>query len=271
VTAAITHYVTRVREGFVDGICVIKVDGRLTIGEASQGFRAYVEQQISDGHRNFILDLTDLVQVDSTGISDLAIVSTRARMRTGKIVVVTQPKSRVTGALIVTKLVSIFETVSTMQDALAKFDSEAGVASTVEYKEKYSVAVEKDKHGEKLVVNDNISNTPGRTEYRVRKIPPDNDNSKRLNPASLIIVVFVALVTLGLTIAGLVWAAKVISSVSLLILIFTLALLIFILLCSLVLLLSGHLSEKTTAKLFGTILGKLPGLNAFLPKRSGTK
>jgi hypothetical protein len=54
-------------------------------------------------------------------------------------------------------------------------------------------------------------------------------------------------------------------------LIFTLALLIFIMLCALVLLMSGHLSEKMAAKLFGAVLGRLPGLSAFLPKHSNSK
>jgi len=92
------------------------------------------------------------------------------------------------------------------------------------------------------------------------------ESLKRLNPSSLILVVLVGLGTLALTIAGLVWAAKVISSVTLLILIFTLALLIFVLLSAVVLLLSGHLSERTAAKLFGGVLGKLPGLSAWVPR-----
>lgn len=94
---------------------------------------------------------------------------------------------------------------------------------------------------------------------------------KRFSPSSLILVVLVGLVTLGVTITGLVWAAKVISSVALLVLIFTLALLIFIVLSAVVLLISGHMSEKTAAKLFGGVLGKLPGLTTWLPKTSSTK
>jgi len=241
----------------------------MNIGEASAGFRRYLQQQISDGHRNFILDLSDVSFVDSTGIGELFAAASRIKMRTGKIVLIDSPAIR--GVLALTRLSKIFEQASDVAAAIAKFrEGKADFPRKIDYEDKFSITIEEDKLGKKMVVNDNVSSQPTRVEYKVRDIPPE-EPSKSLSPASLIAVVFVALVTLALTIGGLVWAAKAISSIPLLILIFTLAILIFVMLCALVLLLSGHLSEKTAAKLFGTVLGKLPGLGAWLPKHSATK
>ena len=267
--AKITHYATRVQGGFFEDICVIKVDGRITLGEPSSGFRKYLQQQISDGYRNFIWDFSDVDYVDSSGLGELLAAATRIKMRTGKIVLIDSPGIR--GPLALTKLGTVFEYASDVAAAIAKFrEGEADLARKIEYEDKFSITIEKNKQGKKMVVTDNISTQPTRVEYKVRDIPPD-EPSKRLGPASLIVVVLIALVTLGLTIGGLVWAAKAISSLTILVLIFTLALLIFVMISSIVLLLSGYLSEKTAAKLFGTVLGKLPGLNAFLPKHSNSK
>jgi len=60
VTARITHYVTRLQEGLVEDICVIKVKGRITLGEGSAGFRKYIQQRIDDGLRNFVWDFSEV-------------------------------------------------------------------------------------------------------------------------------------------------------------------------------------------------------------------
>lgn len=191
------------------------------------------------------------------------------RSRAGKVVLISSPG--VHEKLTLTKLWGVFENADDLASAFAYFPGRTNQPQQdVEYEDKFAITIEKDKSGKKMVVTDNISDHPGRVEYKVRDIPPD-ESPKRLTPLSLILVVLVGLGTLGVTIAGLVWAAKVIASVALLVLIFTLALLIFIVLSAVVLLLSGHLSEKTASKLFGGVLRKLPGLSAWLPKTSSAK
>jgi anti-sigma B factor antagonist len=260
---------TRLQEGFVEDICVIKVEGRITLGDGSSAFRKYIQQRITDGQRNFIWDLSGVSLIDSSGLGELVSALTRVQLRTGKMVLITSRGIR--DKLTITSLYTVFETAEDLTSAFKYFPGRTSQPEhDVKYEDKFAITIEKDKSGKKMVVTDNISDHPGRVEYNVRDIPPE-ETPKRLNPSSLIFVVLVGLGTLAVTIAGLVWAAKVISSVALLVLIFTLALLIFILLSAVVLLLSGHLSEKTASKLFGGVLGKLPGLGAFLPKTSGRK
>lgn len=260
---------TRLQEGFVEDICVIKVEGRITIGEASEAFRHYIQQRITDGQRNFIWDLSDVTTIDSSGLGELVSALTRVQSRTGKLVLITN--RGIDDRLKITSLHTIFKIAEDLNAAFEYFPGRTSQPERdVKYEDKFAITIEKDKSGKKMVVTDNISDHPSRVEYNVRDIPPD-DSPKRLAPASLVLVVLVGLGTLAVTIVGLVWAAKVISSVALLVLIFTLALLIFIVLSAVVLLLSGHLSEKSASKLFGGVLGKLPGLGAFLPKTSGPK
>jgi anti-sigma B factor antagonist len=255
---------TRLQEGFVEDICVIKVEGRITIGDGSSAFRKYIQQRITDGQRNFIWDLSGVSFVDSSGLGELVSAATRVRLRTGKMVLI--PNRGVREKLTLTSLAAVFEMAEDLTSAFAYFPGRTSQPQNdVKYEDKFAISIEEDKSGKKMVVTDNISDKPGRVEYNVRDIPPE-ESLKRLSPSSLVLVVLVGLGTLGVTIAGLVWAAKVISSIALLILIFTLALLIFIVLSAVVLLLSGHLSEKTASKLFGGVLGKLPGLSAWLSR-----
>lgn len=267
-TAKITHYVTRLQEGFVEDICIIKVEGRITLGDGSSAFRQYIQQRITDGHRNFIWELSEVQFVDSSGFGEFVSAFSRVRMRAGRVVLV--PSTGIRNYLQISKLYTVFEVVDDFESALALFPRTKEPPAEVKYEDKFAITIEKDKSGKKMVVTDNITDHPGRVEYKVRDIPPD-EPPKRLAPSALILVVVVGLVSLGLIVAGLVWAAKVISSIVVLVLIFTLALLIFIMLSAVVLLLSGHLSEKTATKLFGGVLGKLPGLSAWLPKTSVAK
>ena len=82
---------------------------------------------------------------------------------------------------------------------------------------------------------------------------------------------FVALALLALLIYGLVWVTKQVSSIPLLVLIFCVALLFFLTVIAVVLLLSGHFSEKTVGKLLTGVLGKVPGLGTLLPKLATRK
>ena len=94
---------------------------------------------------------------------------------------------------------------------------------------------------------------------------------QRLSLAKTAGVAFAALAILALLIFGFVWVAKQVSSVPLLLLIICAALLFFLILAAVVLLISGHLSERLAEKLFTGVLGKIPGLDKFLPKTATKK
>lgn len=264
----ITHYVTRIQEGSFEGICVIHVSGRLTLGESSSGFRNYIQQRISDGLRFFILDFSDLQYVDSSGVAELVSAFTRIKMRAGKVVLLSCRSIK--DALEITRLKTVFEIADDLSQALSKFRGESfSNVPDISYEDKFSITVEEDKGKKTLVVNDKLSEEPHRIEYKIREIP--SEDSKSFTPKSLVLVVLTSVITLGVMIFGLIWAVRAVSSLVLLTLVFSIALLFFIILVVLVLLLSGHLSEKTASKLFGGVLAKVPGLGLWVPKASAKK
>jgi len=51
------------------GIHVVDVHGRLTIGESSEQLSDFVQKMMNEGARKIIMNLNDIPQIDSSGIS----------------------------------------------------------------------------------------------------------------------------------------------------------------------------------------------------------
>ena len=90
----------------VGSVTVAHVSGNLT----SDGKDAFADQMIefvSDGDALIVLDLAGLETIDSSGLSSMINIVTRARMRGGD-VALTAPNAFVTGVLDVTRLNKFF-------------------------------------------------------------------------------------------------------------------------------------------------------------------
>lgn len=257
-------FTTRVQEGFVENICIVKVTGRIVLGDESRNFREYVEGKVSEGFRFFILDCSDVTFIDSTGLGVLAAVFVRIKMRAGQMVLIGSPDIR--EKLQITKFSAVFDVATDIGKAIEHFKGhQVEAPPEIKYEEKFSVAVEENKGQKKVVVSDNFSGQRSRSEYPVREIP-EKKTPIVVSPKALLSVVVVAVLTLASVMLGLILAARAVASTALLVVIFGLALLFLILLTAVVLLLSGHLSEKTASKLFGGVLGKIPGLAPWTKK-----
>jgi anti-sigma B factor antagonist len=261
----ISSYVSRIQEGVVEGVYVVKLSGRINLGEGSAAFRKYFEARLSEGVRFYVLDLTDITFIDSSGIGELSMGAARIRMRSGKVVVVASRS--VMDLLQVTKLLSVFDIASSVDDALASFRVTDAPSSKIEFKDQFSIKIEESKGQKTMVVDDQISPEKEVMKYPVREIPPPD----RLTIKGMAGVALSSLVILGLLVVGLVWVTKQVASIPLLVLIFCVALLVCICLLGLLLLLSGHVSEKTAEKLFSGVLGKIPGLGTWVPKVAARK
>jgi anti-sigma B factor antagonist len=55
----------------IDGVTVLHLSGRLTLGDATTRFRAVIEELIAAGKPNILLDLHEVTHLDSSGIGEL--------------------------------------------------------------------------------------------------------------------------------------------------------------------------------------------------------
>src|SRR5436309_12768003 len=63
----------------VDGIVVVDMSGRLTIGEPVLLLRETLRVQVNDGARQFVFNLGEVSYIDSSGLGDLVSAYTTVR------------------------------------------------------------------------------------------------------------------------------------------------------------------------------------------------
>ena len=74
-----------------NGIYVLEVHGRLTIGEASEQLTDALQSTIERGARKVIVNLNGVPQIDSSGISSLVRISIRLARENGAMHIVCGP------------------------------------------------------------------------------------------------------------------------------------------------------------------------------------
>jgi anti-sigma B factor antagonist len=102
------------------GIHFIDIHGRLTIGDPSEMLSEFVQKLIKEGARKVIVNLNDIPQIDSSGISVLVKLSISLARHGGALHLVTG-QGRVRDALTVTRLVEAIPTYETEELAKTGF------------------------------------------------------------------------------------------------------------------------------------------------------
>ena len=108
------------------GIHFVEVHGRLTIGDPSEHLNEFVKKLMDQGARKLVINLNDIPQIDSSGISVLVKISI-ALARLGGGLHLVSKHGRVRDALTVTRLVEAFPTFDTEESA-KKFEAHGASA-----------------------------------------------------------------------------------------------------------------------------------------------
>jgi anti-sigma B factor antagonist len=102
-----------------EGIAIIALKGRLTVGEASSA-REEVNKLVAAGRFNVIFDLGGVDYIDSTGLGSLVICFTSIKKAGGALKLLNLNRRNIE-LLVLTKLHTIFEVFSDEQDAVNSF------------------------------------------------------------------------------------------------------------------------------------------------------
>lgn len=102
-----------------EGVTILGLKGRLTVGEASV-LRERVSQVIASGRVKIVCDLTHVDYVDSTGLGSMVICFTSLKKAGGALKLLNLNKRNIE-LLLLTKLHTIFEVFSDEQDAVNSF------------------------------------------------------------------------------------------------------------------------------------------------------
>ncbi len=103
-----------------NGIHVLEVRGRLTIGEPAEQLNEALQSMVQRGGRKVVINLNGVPQIDSSGISSLVRISIQLAREGGAVHLVCGP-GRVRDALTVTRLIEAIPTYNSDSAAIARF------------------------------------------------------------------------------------------------------------------------------------------------------
>jgi len=104
--------------------------GRMVLSEhpADDVLKERVAAQLREGRRRFVVDLHQVSQMDTSGLTTLAAAYIAVRRQQGRIVLV-NPPTRVRELLRTTRLDTLFEVFDREDDAIASLGQEAPAGS----------------------------------------------------------------------------------------------------------------------------------------------
>lgn len=102
------------------GVHYLHINGRLTIGEPSEHLVDFTQNLLAQGARKMVVNLNDIPQIDSSGISALVKLSISLARKGGGLHLICGP-GRVRDALTVTRLVEAIPTFDNEHAATAGF------------------------------------------------------------------------------------------------------------------------------------------------------
>ena len=104
----------------VDGVEVISLQGKITIGSGDTQLREVISNALSAGKNKVLLDMSGVTTIDSSGIGELVGSYTTVTNRGGKLKLLHLP-AKLNELLHVTQLITVFEVYENEQEAVKSF------------------------------------------------------------------------------------------------------------------------------------------------------
>ncbi len=105
----------------VDGVTILDLSGRITLGEGSGTLRDAVRDLVSKGSKKILLNLDEVDYIDSSGLGELVAAYTAVKNSGGDLKLVNLTK-KVSDLLVITKLATVFDVKEDEAAAVASFD-----------------------------------------------------------------------------------------------------------------------------------------------------
>lgn len=104
----------------VDGVTILDLSGRITLGEGSVQLRDAIRDLLTKGQKQILLNLADVNYIDSSGIGELVSAYTTVRNQGGELKLLNLTK-KVHDLLQITKLYTVFDVKDDEASAIASF------------------------------------------------------------------------------------------------------------------------------------------------------
>jgi anti-sigma B factor antagonist len=103
-----------------DGVTILDLKGKITIGVGDVALRNAVQDAINSGATKVVINLKDVTTIDSSGVGELVSAYTTATNRGAKLSLANLP-SKVTDILQITQLITVFDVFDSEDEAVRSF------------------------------------------------------------------------------------------------------------------------------------------------------
>jgi anti-sigma B factor antagonist len=110
----------QIEERVVDDVTILDLKGKMTLGEGDELLKDKVNSVVSQGHKKIVLNLEDVPYIDSAGLGEIVRTYTTVSRQQGKLKLLNVSK-RVYDLLVITKLLTIFDSYESEEDAVRSF------------------------------------------------------------------------------------------------------------------------------------------------------
>jgi anti-sigma B factor antagonist len=110
----------------VGDVVVLDLKGRVTLGEGDELLKDKVNSLINQGQKKVVLNLAEVPYIDSAGLGEIVRTYTTVSRQGGSLKLLNLTK-RITDLLSITKLLTVFETFESENDAVRSFSQSAKV------------------------------------------------------------------------------------------------------------------------------------------------
>ena len=116
----------QISERVVSDVMILDLKGKITLGEGDELLKDKVNSLVNQGHRKIVLNLAQVPYLDSAGLGEVVRAYTTVSRQGGSLKLLNLTK-RITDLLSITKLLTVFETFDTENDAVQSFSASAKV------------------------------------------------------------------------------------------------------------------------------------------------
>ena len=116
----------QIEERTVGDVVVLDLKGRITLGDGDQLLKDKVNSLVNQGNKRIVLNLGGVPYIDSAGLGEIVGSYTTVSRQGGSLKLLNLTK-KITDLLAITKLLTVFETFDSEDEAVRSFSASAKV------------------------------------------------------------------------------------------------------------------------------------------------
>ncbi len=111
-----------IEERTAGDVTILDLKGKITLGEGDELLKDKTNSLIQEGRHRVVLNLEAVPYIDSAGLGEIVRTYTTVSRQGGKLKLLNMTK-RIRDLLLITKLLNVFETFDSEQEAVRSFSS----------------------------------------------------------------------------------------------------------------------------------------------------